>query len=390
MSYSLPFYHPGPWQQTIAKYSSPRRLNNNISIAVNKSEPLHCCFVTGSAGSWHNAKLRAKYALMRWQGIVYPDVYCIPWWLGASCDLAPTGAKLELPKYHFIFGELNSGVGQLEYLQKLIREAPGKIVVFPGPPEIFEAYAGLRARGLAIWILRNAGQVWAYSPQAADFVNDYAQAEVARVIPWPFDYSATRRLARHQGAEGARPRRVLLGVPLRFVGIAQNAPQFLATCISDALAALPAPERSRFKFFAMVYTKEDERAFKETGFGRQLQAVLVPRKNYGRFLRFVESCAAVITLHRFSVLGRVPFIAAALGKPGIFTDNVELSRRLYPHSLVSSPSDNNLRGLMKELFSGLLDRGPLARFLPDAQAAREVGDFAANGVETRNLLFSGK
>jgi hypothetical protein len=349
---------------------------------------LHCCFVTGPDSFWRNVKIRAKYTLMRLQGLVYPDIFCIPWWLGAGCDFVGTGGKIELDKHDFVFAELNAGIDQLEYLKDLIKRAPHKMVILPGPPEIFESYAGKRARGLAIWVLRKAGQVWAYSTEIANFADDYAQAPVAQVIPWPFNYSETKRLGQNSNRGDTDEIRILIGVPLRFVGIAENAPHFIEECLSQVLATLPPYGRNRFKFFGMVYTKEDEIAWRETGFGRQLGVVLEPKKSYVKFLRFVGSCAAVISLPRFRILGRITFIAAALDKPGIFTGNVQLNRQLYLRSLISNPTDERLRDLLRELFLGLLELGPLKGFLPDSKKVQEVGDYVGNGAKVREILCS--
>lgn len=343
-------------------------------------------FVTGWDNAWRNLKIRAKYNVMRLQRIVYPDVYCIPFWLGGGCHFLANGANIDLDKYEFIFAELNAGVNQLRYLAQLVDAAPHKMIIITTPREIFGANATRVAQGLATWILRKAGQVWAYSEAAANFADECAQAPVAQVIPWPFDYGVTRRRGLPKRNRRTETIRILVGVPLRFVGIAANGPHFLEQCLAEALAALPPSARNRFRFYGMVYTKEDEAAWRQNGFGRRIGAVLEPRKNYVQFLRFLGKCDAVLTLPRFGVLGRITFIAAALGKPGIFTENVELSRRLYPHSLVESSTDEQLREKVRDLLYGLLNLGPLAPFLPDVPAAQEVGDFTGNAAKVRELL----
>lgn len=343
-------------------------------------------FVTGWDNAWRNLKIRAKYRLMKLQRIVYPDVYCLPFWLGGKCHFIANGANIDPDKYDFIFAELNAGVNQLRYLAKLVDAAPHKMVIITPLREVFGAYATKIAQGLATWILRRAGHVWAYSEAAANFADECAQAPVAKVIPWPFDYAETRRRGRPKRNRHPETIRILLGVPLRFVGIAANAPPFLEQCFAEALAALPPEARNRFQFYGMVYTQEDETAWRQTGFGSRIGAMLEPRKNYVQFLRFLGNCDAVLTLPRFSVLGRITFIAAAQDKPGIFTENVELSRRLYPHSLVESATDEQLRDRVRDLLLGLLDLGPLEPFLPDIPAAQEVGDFAGNAAKIRELL----
>jgi hypothetical protein len=343
-------------------------------------------FVTGWGNAWRNLKIRGKYVLMRLQRIVYPDVYCLPYWLGGKCHFIANGAKVDAGKYDFIFAELNAGVNQLRYLAQLVEAAPRKMVIITTPGEIFQANATKRAQGLATWILRRAGRVWAYSEAAANFANECAQAQVARVIPWPFDYAETRRRGLPRRSRQVETRRILVGVPLRFVGIAANAPHFLEECLTDVWTAMPPGARNQFQFCGMVYTKEDEVAWRQSGFGSRLGVALEPRRNYVNFLKFLGTCDAVITLPRFRVLGRITFLAAALGKPGVFTANVELSRRLYPQSLVETPTDEALRDRVRDLLYGLLNLGPIDAFLPDVRAAEEVGDFAANAARVRELL----
>ncbi len=349
-------------------------------------QPFTSAFITMGDTPWRHLLVRAKYALMRWQGLVYPDAYFIPVWLGAEhVDFLALGQKIDVRRHDYLFTELHAGVGQLKYPLNLMEKAPPKMVVITGPPEVFQAYANQEAQGLARQLLRGAGQVWAYSPKTAAFADELAGAQVARVIPWSFDYAATRSLGQTVSAAGG-PVRVLLGVPLRFEGIAANEPHFLENCVAQALSLMSSSERARFQFFGMVYTRADAQAWRQSGFGRQIGAVLTPKRLYTRFLRFLGSCDAVLTLPRFSVLGRIAFLAAALAKPGIFTSNVELHRRLYPGSLVQDSTDENLPGLVTNLLLGLAGRGPLENFRPDIAAAREIGDFAANAARLRQSL----
>jgi hypothetical protein len=349
---------------------------------------LTSAFITMGDTPWRHHLVRAKYTLMRWQGQVYPDAYFIPVWLGAGkVDFLALGQKIDVRRYDYIFTELHAGVGQLQYPLDLMAIDPGKMVVITGPPEVFQAYANEEAHRLARQLLRGAGQVWAYSPETAAFANQLAEAAVARVIPWSFDYAVTRRLG-EKGA-GTQPKiRVLLGVPLRFQGIAKNDPHFLEGCVADALALMPPVARQRFQFVGMVYTREDELAWRRSDFGKQFGAILEPKRLYPRFLRFLGSCDAVLTLPRFSVLGRIAFLAAALGKPGIFTSNVELHRRLYPGSLVTQATDENLRGLVQELLFSLLHKDSLTRFQPDLRVAKKIGDFTGNAVRVRQMLMN--
>jgi hypothetical protein len=84
------------------------------------------------------------------------------------------------------------------------------------------------------------------------------------------------------------------------------------------------------------------------------------------------------------VLGRITFLAAAVGRPGIFSDNSELNARLYPASIVAMFDTVGLRELLGIMLHGL---GGMAesRLMPSAEVAAEVGDFAANRARLREI-----
>lgn len=350
---------------------------------------LKFAFVTGGDSCWRNLRIRMKYAIMKARGIFYPDVYTIPVWLGGRCDYLGNGASLNPNKYDLMFAELNSSDTQLEYLLNVVEVFGKRSVLLPGPPGIFQAYVSDAGRRMAGEVLRKCGHVWAFSQEVAAFADDLTATKVAQVIPWPFDYASTVRL----GKRGGKPSHddvfhVLIGCPLRFMGFAENSPHFLEECIRDALSDLPPQERKRFRFHAFVYTREDRIEWMRSSFGRRIGVVMERRRNYGSFLKFIGRCASVIHLSSISILGRITFFSAALGKPGIFTGNVELNRRLYLNSLVHGPADGALRDLIRELLRGLAGVGDIRRFLPNIQAAQEVGDFRKNGVTARGLLSS--
>jgi hypothetical protein len=323
---------------------------------------------------------------MRLQHIVYPDVYCIPLWLGASCHYLANGTRVPRNKYDFIFSELNGSVGELQYLADVIDAHRERVIVLPGPPEVFLANANEAAQRLARDILRTTRHVLAYSNHVASFADSLAEAHVAKTIPWPFDYASTLHFVKQRKASSEDHIHILMGAPLRFKGIAENAPDLLEECIAQALAEMPESKRMRFKFHGFVYTNEDKAIWHKTQFGRRIGAVLEPKRSYTSFLRFVGKCDAVLQLSRFGILGRLTFVAGALGKPGIFSTNVELNKRLYPFGQVNDPYDKALRGNVRELLHGLVRGNGDARFLPDDDAARSVGDYYENAAKVRELL----
>jgi len=344
-----------------------------------------CGFVTGSGVQ--NLKIRAKYLLMRLRCDFYPDVYCIPVWLGAKCFFIPEGTRIAKTRFNFLFSELHAGVEQLKYLADLVYQHREKVIVIPGPPEVFQSYAGQEARRIASYVLRNAGHVWAYSDGVAKFANEIAHAQVSRVIPWPFDYLRTIHLARRRSFGSDQNIHVLIGVPLRFQGIAENSPHFLEDCIDRTLDQMSESVRRRFRFHAFLYTEEDKKLWQRSKFGSRIGVTLQSKMSYANFLRFVGSCQAVIQVSKFSILGRLTFIAAALGKPGVFSANSELNRRLYPDALVDNPMDQLLKEKTNELLHGLAENTSLLPFLPDVEATKAAGAFKRNASLLNDVLL---
>jgi hypothetical protein len=288
----------------------------------------------------------------------------------------------------WIFTELYAHDAQLETLHSLAFSAGERMVVLPGPRQVFVHLAGPSAYRLAGELLRKVRHVWAYSSEVAQFADELAEKSVATVIPWPFDYCGTRRLAGQRNSSDPTLR-VLVGSPLRFGGPMHNDPRHLESALASALEDLPTHLRSRLRFYAVAYEVEDVRTWKATAYGQRAGILRCPRQEYVSFLRFLNSCAAVVNLSRASILGRICFLSAALEKPGLFTRNVEISRRLYPTSLLDDPSDPSLSARLRRLLEGLSgNQEGLNDFLPDVSAARAIGDLARNGEDLRAKLDS--
>ena len=347
---------------------------------------LCCGFVTGRSSRCRNLMIRAKYAVMKRRGVTYPDVYAIPSWIGASCDFLGNGARISAGRYEMIFSELNADAGQLEYLAHLVNVHRNGVAVLPGPGKIFLSIADAAARRHARRILRGAGHVLAYSPQVRLFADALAGGDVAKMTPWPFDYAAVREIAGRGAAFRDQKIRVLIGVPLRFHGIACNRPDLIEQCLADALGELSPLDRDRFSFHAFVYGDDDRCRWLSSRFGKTIGTILERRRSFRGFVRFVDGCDAVINLSAVSVLGRNTFISAALGKPGIFSNNVDLNRRLYPNATVQDAADAAFRTKVRGLAHGLLRGAPDKSFFADACAAQSVGDYSGNADAFRRLL----
>ena len=344
-----------------------------------------CAFNTGLGKASDVLKIKVKYSFMKMERVIYPDVYCFPLWLGYPYHFLRNGEDISGKNYDYIFSELNSGTRQLEYLLRVVQSYPDKTIIFPGPPEIFLSRADQKKLLLAREILTTAKHVWAYSENVAEFADHCAEANVAEIIPWPFNYHEIRRL----GGINHKQRNyfnILIGAPLRFAGIACNAPDHLEESIADVLCQMDEEERNKFKFYAFVYTDEDKASWHKSRFGERIGVKLIPRMRYTKFLKFLTQCDAVIQLLSINALGRITYISAALGKPGIFTRNIGLSQYLYPNSLVSNPTDNNLRGRVELLLNGFLSGKIADCFWPDTVATQSMGDFNKNAGTLRSFL----
>jgi hypothetical protein len=234
-------------------------------------------------------------------------------------------------------------------------------------------------------ILRDAAHVLAYSDDIATFYDGLIGTRRATVIPWPFDYIAVRRLVDDRRRDAATTR-VLLSVPLRFGGDTPNFPFVLKAALLDAMQALPPAARTRISFHTFAYADEDRAAFTASGFADGLPVTLERKRHFRSFVRFVDGCDAVVNLTASSILGRVTFLAAALDKPGLFSPNSAINRELYPHATVPLLDPGQLRCRLTELLRTLATDGPAERFMPDAAAARRLGDFEANARRFASLL----
>jgi len=348
---------------------------------------LRVAFSCGVDRWWQKQRLTAKYMKMRLEGAAYPDVFCLPFFFADHFDFLMLGEPVTAGRYDLILSELQGSDAQLEYLESLVA-AGHPVAVVPGPPEILARDLTQPKLSLVKQILSSAPHVWAYSQAIGGACDGLIGKKRATLIPWPFDYANVHRLS--QAREKGAGIKVLLQVPVRFCGLTQNFPFFLKGVLADVWQSLPRSAQSRLSFHTFVYTPEDREAFSSSGFADGLPVILEEKRNYMAFVRLVAQCAAVVNLTAGSILGRVTFLAAALGKPGIFSDNCELNSALYPGSVVALLDIQPLRELLTELLRGLTeDNYACSRLLPCQRSATEIGDFAANREHIRDLWAGG-
>jgi hypothetical protein len=345
-------------------------------------------FVTGIESMWRHHLVAVKQGVHRLSGGgLTPDVYALTRFLGESRTFIRTGKSIDRGAFDLIFSELNAGVGQLAYLESLVAAQPPPVAILPGPPEILtRRLTNERLRAVRT-ILCGAHRVLVYAPELARFYDGLMGQTRARVVPWPFDYDAVRNLGGPPAGRHDRTIHVVLNVPLRFTGIAQNHPFVLKAALLDAIAPLPAADRERLRFHTFVYDDADRDAFEAARFADGLSITLEARRPYGPFVRFLGSCDAIVNLTAASVLGRITFLSAALGKPGLFSANAHLNAELYPSATVPLLQPGALRDALGDLIRGLVTGEAPPAFMPNDAAARRIGDFAANAAIFRRLVF---
>jgi hypothetical protein len=357
------------------------------------SGPMRIAFVSGHSQWWRKQRLVAKYLKMRLEGVVYPDVYCLALMLSDKFDFLLEDEKVPAGKCDLIFAELQSSDSQLCYLESLIEAGEPPVAVIPGPPAILSRDLTDAKLRRVKRILCGARYVWAYSPELKMFCDGLIGHERATIIPWPYDLAATQKLGR-DSVRGSGRHKILVQAPMSFHDIVQNHPFVLKGVLLDVWQELPSALREKLTFHTFVYNSSDLEKYKSSEFANGLPFVLERRRAYRSFVRFLGECDGVINLTSGSILGRITFLAAALGRPGIFSDNSLLNARLYPGSGVAMFDTVRLRELVGAMLRGLANGGLSSgtidsRLLPSPSAAAEIGDFQANQVRLREIVAAG-
>ena len=321
---------------------------------------------------------------MRMEGIIYPDVYCLPFYFAERFTFVQQWTKIRDGEYDLILSELQESNAQLEYLQALVRtNLP--VAVILGPPEILFRNPTQEKLHLIKSILLNARYVWAYSETLAKFFNRLVGWDHATVIPWPFDFGSLTRLASQ--LVSPTQRKVLFQVPLSFSGLIPDLPFTLKAIVEDVWSDLPKEARRSIRLHTFIYSPEDRRRCKSSNFLKTFPLRVQPKMGYVSFVRFLKSCDAVINLTSGNILGRITFISAALGKPGIFSNNTELNQKLYPLSITDPEDTTTVRHLVRKLLLGVSGVEPHS-LLPLSGATKQIGDFERNALTMQSLLKS--
>src|SRR5208282_2619547 len=190
------------------------------------------------------------------------------------------------------------------------------------------------------------------SPELKMFCDGLIGHERATIIPWPYDLATTQKLGRDSVRNSGR-HKILMQAPMSFHNIAQNHPFVLKGVMLDVWQELPSALREKLTFHTFVYNSIDLERYKSSEFAQGLPFVLEGKRGYRSFVRFVGECDGVINLTAGSILGRITFLAAALGRPGIFSANSPLNARLYPGSGVAMFDTVRLRELVGAMLRGL-------------------------------------
>ncbi len=356
--------------------------------APSTSPKLRIACVSGHSQWWRKQLLVAKYLKMRLEGVIYPDVYCLALMLAEKFDFLLEGETVSPGKYDLVLAELQASEVQLRYLESLVEAGPTPVAVIPGPPAILSRELTDPKLRRVQRILSGARYIWAYSPELKTFCDGLIGRDRASLIPWPYDFAATQKLGSAAQPQPGK-RRILVQAPMSFHDIVQNHPFVLKAVLLDLWEELPDTLRSQISFHTFIYNEEDRARYHSSSFAEGLPFVLKRKLGYRAFVRFLGGCDGIINLTAGSILGRITFLSAALGRPGIFSDNSQLNRQLYPGSCVAMFDTVQLRELLRAMLMGLTADNADSRLLPSIAAAARIGDFAANQARLREMLSAG-
>ena len=343
-------------------------------------------FVTGIESVWRHHLVAAKQGVHHLSGGLTPDVYALPRFLGNSRTFIRTGKSIDRGAFDLIFSELNAGDAQLAFLESLVAAQPPPVAILPGPPEIL-------TRRLSDERLRAVRQSCAARPRARLCAGtrtllrrvDRRAARAGRALAVRLRGSPRpgQRACGPAGPHGCDP--CLLNVPLRFTGVAQNHPFVLKAALLDAIAPLPAADRERLRFHRFVYedvtAKPSTRRASPTGcrspssHGGPMAHSFVPRLLRRRRQH-----------HRLERVGPGHLSRGRARQAGAVSANAHLNTELYPSATVPQLKPETLRDGLSGLIRGVL-AGRRRRRSCQTNAARRVGDFAANAATFRRLVF---
>jgi len=351
---------------------------------------MRIAFVSHQRQWWRKQLLAVKYLKMRLEGVIDPDVYCLALMLADRFDFLLEDEKITAGKYDLILSELGASESQLRYVESLVVAGDPPVAVIPGPPAILSRELTDAKLRMVKRILEEARHVWAYSPELKTFCDGIIVRKRAVVIPWPYDLVTTQKLV--SGVSNARrhkagQHKILVQAPMSFHDIVQNHPFVLKGVLVDVWQELPATLREKISFHTFTYNAIDAERYESSEFAKGLPFVLEGKLGYRPFLRFLAGCDGVINLTAGNILGRITFLAAALERPGIFSDNTHFNKRLYPGSTVAMFDTIRLRQLIGLMLHGLADGNVDECLLPSAPATAEVGDFAANQARLREVVL---
>jgi hypothetical protein len=349
---------------------------------------MRVAFVSHQRQWWRKQRLAAKYLKMRMEGAVYPDVYCLALMLTDNFDFLLEDERVPAGKYDLILAELGASESQLRYVESLVAAGDPPLAIIPGPPAILSRDLTDAKMRMVKRILVGARHVWAYSPELKTFCDGLIGSDCTVVIPWPYDFSATRQLASEAKRAPGR-HKVLVQAPMSFHDIVQNHPFVLKSVLLDVWQELPAALREKISFHTFIYNPTDVEKYESSEFAKGLPFVREGKLGYRAFVHFLAGCDGVINLTAGNILGRITFLSAALGRSGIFSDNSRLNAQLYPGSTVAMFDTVRLRELVGAMLHALTDGAAStdSRLLPSAEATAAVGDFAANRERLRETFL---
>jgi len=351
-------------------------------------EKISGAYILHSNTSTYKLKVSLKYFLMKMQGYIYPDVFCVPYYITNSYKKIGMGNSFNSKKYEIIFTELYAHKEQLKYISDLSDQVGNKLIVILGPPYVFLDKINSKSADLIQNIFKNSRLILAYSNYVKEYFNQYTLNQEIKVLNWPFDCQTINKIMRQSSGKKKNTIDILINTPLKFTEYNEFSPFLIKDLLIKAIKSLDEKVSKKIILHSFTYSTADKQEFVRSNFDQDFPIKLQKKTSFKKFILLLNQFDIVINFTSKGILGRITFLSAALKKPGIFSDNNELNLKLYPHSCISNNDHSKIIMAIKELLENIATDNISNQFLPDSKAVSHLGDFSRNSIEFRKLLFN--
>lgn len=323
---------------------------------------------------------------MKSKGLIYPDVFCIPYFVSDSYKIIGIGDRFSGNDYDLIFSELYAHEIQLQYLNDIIKKYPGRMILIPGPPYVLKDKTSANGFRIMKEILLGSKIVLAYSDYIKEYYLNIAPGSNIQIFNWPFDQYTIDAIVKNREPVNKDNFNIIINTPLRFNDEDSPDPLLLKEILIEVLASLDTRLTDKIKFHTFAYSSQDKSRFISEKYDRNFPVTLQKKKTFPGFVKFLFDSDAVINFTKKGILGRITLLSASLNKPGIFSDNSDINNSLYPFSTFGIADYSGIKKNISELLDGIIQKSIPLKYYPDNNYIKEYGDFRLSSGYFNKLI----